>query len=175
MRVWLVIVLVVTLMAAWFAPEDDDLDLAAARNSALPENSSQSGSILHIKDGHATQTQVRVLEIRDRVEYEELSLFSEATWGRAANNPAVSAPPITSVAEAVPAAPSAPPLPFRLMGRYEDAGKSVVFLLQADKSWAVSEGDTFSSYKVEHITANAVHVRYLPLNETQILDVSSTP
>jgi hypothetical protein len=61
------------------------------------------------------------------------------------------------------------------MGRYEDAGKSVVFLLQADKSWAVSEGDTFSSYKVEHITANAVHVRYLPLNETQILDVSSTP
>ncbi|MCA3166069.1 MAG: hypothetical protein ING21_06165 [Burkholderiales bacterium] len=52
----------------------------------------------------------------------------------------------------------------------------MVFLLQADQSWAIREGDTFSeNYRVERITSNAIHLRYLPLNEVQVLEIGAAP
>ncbi|AZN35474.1 hypothetical protein [Iodobacter ciconiae] len=180
--------LVVTLVAAWFAPEpkDDGVSLAS-RVAKHPPASSQLNtlpvSLLPTNFGTGMEGQrngkkptnlLGVLKIRERGGFEnkEASLFTKASWGSPA--PAMNLPP--TVSPSLAPVPVAPALPFRVMGRYEESGKSVVFLLQGDQSWVVREGETFAgTYKAERIASNAIHLRYLPLNEVQVLEIGAAP
>jgi type IV pilus biogenesis protein PilP len=69
---------------------------------------------------------------------------------------------------------TAPPLPFTFFGRVVDSGETRVFLSRGDMTYTVAVGDKLDGgYRVEKITANAVVLRYLPMNVTQTLDIGA--
>jgi hypothetical protein len=179
--------LVATLVLAGLAPapQDDGVVLSSrAAGSQRPshqrEATAPAPTVSNVRgpshhDGQIPFASVQVLSIRDRNRpmVASASLFASSEGLRRGISTNVRpAETVTPLSEK----PVAPPLPFRVMGRYEDGGKSMVFLLQADQSWAIREGDTFSeNYRVERITSNAIHLRYLPLNEVQVLEIGAAP
>lgn len=86
-------------------------------------------------------------------------------------------PPPPVVVPEVVAAPTAPPLPFVVLGAIRGQGiaqgKPVVFLNERGTSLVVSEGDDIhGTYKVEAISANSIEFTYLPLGQRQSLPLS---
>lgn len=83
--------------------------------------------------------------------------------------PAAVAPP----PRAPPPAPTAPPLPFRYFGKFEDGQKTVVFLWRNNEGYSVSAGDTVDgTYRVDSITESSVDFTYLPLGSKQTLPIT---
>lgn len=68
-----------------------------------------------------------------------------------------------------PAKPSAPPLPFRYLGKMIEDGKLNVFLARGDDSLSVSAGQRIGEYRVDRITEREVVFTYLPLKTKQSL------
>jgi len=170
-RGWLV-VLVITLLAAWFAPKKQDEGVVlTTRSSRAPDVGASATAVSTVS--RPSNIPVQVLKIRDRsLATEGAGAFATISW----SGPKLStAPRVVALAPPLqPSPPVAPPSPFRVMGSYTEGDHTVVFLLQADHSWVAHEGDVIAeSYKVEHIAANAVHLRYLPLDEVQVLEIGS--
>lgn len=67
------------------------------------------------------------------------------------------------------AKPSAPPLPFRYLGKMIEDGRLNVFLARGDESLAVSAGQRIGEYRVDKITEREVVFTYLPLKTKQSL------
>jgi hypothetical protein len=103
---------------------------------------------------------------RVRKEGEIQDLFA----GRSPNPPPA---PVVAVAKpAPPPAPTAPPLPFKYLGRMVDGGKVVVFLERNQDNFAAAAGDTLDgTYRLESIGESAVQFVYLPLGEKQLLSI----
>ena len=79
-------------------------------------------------------------------------------------------PPPPPVAAAPPAPPpSAPPLPFRYLGRLEEGAQVAVFLAEGTQTRVVRQGDRLAQYRIDEITPQGMRLTYLPLNETQRL------
>lgn len=79
-------------------------------------------------------------------------------------------PPPPPVAAAPPAPPpSAPPLPFRYLGRLEEGAQVAVFLADGTQTRVVRQGDRLAQYRIDDITPQGMRLTYLPLNETQRL------
>ena len=158
------IALAATLVAAWFAPrqEEEEINLAPrVQNTEPPAR--------NVRGDAAPGKPARILEIRARQSGEdEDSLFLAPDWG-------YYAPPIPQEeAQPVVEAPSAPPLPFKFMGRYEENGQNRVFLRENDQTWIVGVGDTLAGvYKVENIGKHFIGLRYLPLGEEQVLEMDN--
>jgi hypothetical protein len=75
-------------------------------------------------------------------------------------------------AQATPAPrekPTAPPLPFRYIGKLLDEGRLAVFLQRGGESFSVAAGDTIGEYRVDAITDAAITFTYLPLKTKQTL------
>ena len=74
------------------------------------------------------------------------------------------------------AAPVAPPLAYRFVGRYADADRLGVILQGPDGQVTVAHvGETLGSdYRVETIVGNSMVLRYLPLDLPQTLDIGVT-
>lgn len=69
-----------------------------------------------------------------------------------------------------PPKPTAPPLPFRYIGMFEDKGKTTIFLARGDESFAVTAGETFAgAYKLEKVEPDRLVFNYLPLPTQQTL------
>jgi hypothetical protein len=92
----------------------------------------------------------------------------------------VVAPPLTSSSvvggggPAAPAAPIAPPLPFKYLGKIIDGEKLAVFLARGDDNYSVEPGQTIDGqYRLEQVTDNAVTFIYLPMGTRQVLSVPS--
>jgi hypothetical protein len=67
-----------------------------------------------------------------------------------------------------PPKPTAPPVPFTYLGRYDDAAVQIVMLVKGDQMYTVSVGDTIeNTYRVERIAAGSIELTYLPLNIRQ--------
>ena len=80
-------------------------------------------------------------------------------------------PPVQAVA---PPAPTAPPLPFTYIGKYQeaDAAHGVVFLAKADRVYTVAEGDVIEgTYSVGKVSGGQIEFTYLPLNINQLLAI----
>ena len=98
-------------------------------------------------------------------------LFAATRWSA----PPASAAVATALA-ATPAAPAPPPqapaLPFRVIGHYDDGGRTAFFLQQDDRNFVVHVGDEVNElYKVERLDGSTLTLRYLPLNQLQSLDI----
>ena len=68
-----------------------------------------------------------------------------------------------------PAQPTAPPLPFRYIGKMLDGDKRAVFLMNGNESLSVAAGDRVGDYRVEKITDAEILFTYLPLKTKQTL------
>jgi hypothetical protein len=71
-----------------------------------------------------------------------------------------------------PPPPTAPPLPFTYLGRYDESAKPVIFLVRGDRVLLVSTGDIIEgTYRVDGIAGTSLGLTYLPLNIKQTLDI----
>lgn len=70
-----------------------------------------------------------------------------------------------------PPVPTAPPLPFTYLGRYEDAPRQLTILVKGERIYTVAAGDVIDdTYRVERIVPGMVELTYLPLNIKQMLN-----
>ena len=73
-----------------------------------------------------------------------------------------------------PEPPSAPPLPFRYLGRMVKGDQVLVYLLKNNDMFAVEAGTTLErDYRIESVSATEVAFVYLPLGAKQILSVAA--
>ncbi len=74
-----------------------------------------------------------------------------------------------------PPVPTAPPLPFTYLGRYESAQSQILILLKGDRIYNVSVGEVIeNTYRIEQVAAGTVYITYLPLNIKQTLSTGET-
>ncbi len=78
-------------------------------------------------------------------------------------------PPIRARAAPVVREPTAPPLPFSYIGRYEQDGVQTLFyLVKGDRVYDVKVGDVIDdTYTVDRISNGQLMFTYLPLNSSQ--------
>lgn len=173
------LLLVGTLVAAWFAPplEDNGVQLSVRTKNAavMPLGASPVSSVTGSPGvSRSRAANVDVLSIRRRDDGsgdDDGRLFTSMRWA-----PTTSAT-LAADTSVLPAElpPQAPPLPFRVLGRYDEAGQVVVFLQHQEQNLAVRPGDTLlNGYKVESITGSTLTLRYLPLNQVQTLEVGGS-
>jgi hypothetical protein len=75
---------------------------------------------------------------------------------------------------APPPAPTAPPLPFRVVGRYIAKGQPTVFMQYNDRTVLATHGMVIDDqYRVDSISETEIALIYLPLNERQTLTLAS--
>jgi hypothetical protein len=96
------------------------------------------------------------------------NVFAATSWQPAPPPPAPA--PVPAPAPAAAALPVAPPLPFRFLGRYVDAGVQVVMLVKGEQLYLVAVGDTIDqAYRVDRVSGTTVELTYLPLQLKQSL------
>jgi hypothetical protein len=176
--------LAATLVAAWFAPDDEN-DLiapAVARNASHKVATTPAPSAVGpATTGPAADRSAALapqadlgLTIRPRQEDDELgSAFGTSQW----QNPSPLKPAAARVAiqqaEAAKAAnPSAAPaMPqIRVLGRYVEDGKVAYFLQVGERNVLARVGDKVGDdYHLDSDGPNGLTFTYLPLNKQQVL------
>lgn len=97
------------------------------------------------------------------------NVFAATSWQP---TPAPLPPPTVtpSLAPVSTAAPTAPPMPFRFIGRYGDADSQIVMLVKDDRLYLVAVGETIdNAYRIERVSGSMVELTYLPLKLKQSL------
>lgn len=107
------------------------------------------------------------------VRQDVVDIFAVRTWEPPPPPPG-SQPSAVALA---PPEPQVPALPFRLLGRIEDPGKSDTFLFAyADSVRSASVGqDVDKNYRLEKFENGQLYFLYRPLNRHQTLSVGSRP
>lgn len=83
-------------------------------------------------------------------------------------------PPPPPPPAAPPPKPTAPPIPFTVLGKKLEDGTWQVFLGQQDKTYIVRARDMIGSdYRIETIAPPNVVMTYLPLNQQQTLSIGN--
>ncbi len=107
---------------------------------------------------------------RAKKEGEIQDLFANRFWDLPPV--AVAAAPVAVQKNTPPPVPSAPPLPFKYLGRMVDGAMQVVFLERNQATLSAAAGDQLENdYQVESIAESAVHFIYLPLGTKQVLSI----
>ena len=71
------------------------------------------------------------------------------------------------------AAPSAPALPFRYIGKLVANGKTEVFVMRGDELISIAAGQNIDAeYRVDAITESSIAFTYLPLRTRQSIDLA---
>lgn len=84
-------------------------------------------------------------------------------------------PPAVQSAKVAPSAPpSAPPLPFRYLGKTLEQGAITAFVSHGTRTLVLHRGDVLAEYRVDDITPTEMTLVYLPLNEAQRLIFGSS-
>lgn len=176
-----------TLIAAWFAPDDEGMivspaaatprpaydaaviaeRIAAAKAPAAPGNGPVRGSAPAIP---------AELQIQRRVADEEPgNLFSSTGWQAPSPlKPAAARAPQEQQAGAAGGSSTGgvPPLPFQFVGRFVDDGKAAYFLQMEDRNVVARVGEKVGEhYQLDSVADGALTFTYLPLNLKQTLAV----
>ncbi|MCJ7556191.1 MAG: hypothetical protein MUP90_04665 [Gammaproteobacteria bacterium] len=95
-------------------------------------------------------------------------LFNRQSW----YTPPPPAPVVRQARAVAPAAPTAPPLPFTVMGSYEQEDKTLYFLVKGDRVFDAKEGDILEgTYRVDGVSNGQLRFTYLPLDISQGLQL----
>lgn len=114
-----------------------------------------------------------LLETRAAYQVGAENIFAEAQASMSTDSPPTAPVPATTPAQTL-AAPAAPALPFTVIGKQRDGQAWQVFLARPDQTFVVREGDLLANnYQVVTISPPTMAVRYLPLNQIQILSIGS--
>jgi hypothetical protein len=100
------------------------------------------------------------------------ALFKSTSWYTAPPPP----PPAPVIAAPPPPAPTAPALPFSVMGSYARPGeRTTYFLTRGDRVFDVRVGDTIdNTYSVDGDAGGQLRLTYKPLNIQQTLPIGGT-
>lgn len=83
-------------------------------------------------------------------------------------------PPPPPPPPAPPPVPTAPPVPFKFLGLYEEGNKSIIMLVRGDQVFTVSVGDVIeNTYRIDHIDHGSVDITYMPLNIKQSINTGT--
>jgi hypothetical protein len=97
------------------------------------------------------------------------NLFGARSWEN-------KAPPKKAPPPPPPPPPQAPPLPFTYMGRWIERGETTVMIASGNRNFTVREGEKIDpTYLLEKVDADKLVIRYLPLDETQVLPLGAPP
>lgn len=104
----------------------------------------------------------------DRFGEGENSLFARHDWTPPppppSNEPAPAPPP--------PPPPSAPPLPFTYLGKSLQDGVWEIYLARGERTYLVRDGATIDgTYRVDAIRPPVLNLTYLPLEQSQQLNI----
>jgi hypothetical protein len=103
------------------------------------------------------------------------SLFAAHSWYVPPPPPPA---PVVDTTPAPPPKPTAPPLPYKLIGSYTPDGEPTVFFLTAgDRAYDVHIGDTLdNTYSIDSFSSGQLVLTYKPLNlQQQLLLAGPSP
>lgn len=158
-----------------------DIAEPAARASKTPAAAAASAMsatpAAHIDKDGKPQAEVAILRLTPRAEL--VGESGEATFaagegvfvGQNWNPPP---PPSSQTANAnlPPPAPTAPPMPFVVIGKAVADGVWEVYLARGDKTYVVHNQTIIDgTYRVEKITPPLMSVTFLPLNQVQQINI----
>ncbi|GJJ01288.1 hypothetical protein RugamoR64_18260 [Duganella rhizosphaerae] len=165
---------VATLLAAWFAPDQDGGVVgpaAATTREAAPVAAAQAPMAAATPQAEGID-----LQIHPRVADDEMgNVFAKQSWA-----PETPKKIMMDQAQAQAAqqanTPSGPPaLPFQFMGRFTDEGKTAYFLQIDGQNVVARPGEKVNdSYLLDSVSGNTMNFIYLPLNQKQTLVVGDT-
>jgi hypothetical protein len=162
-------VLLMALFAAqWVSGEDGVTDKEDKEYAAPEEKSGKEGGISPVArpENNQEASELNVERFR-RLEARKFSaqagdIFRPQSW----------LPPPSLETKAAP--PSAPPLPFKYLGRITDGDGIRVFLSMAERNYIVGLGDEIDGrYRVEEISDHSITLTYLPLHAKQMLSAGA--
>jgi len=172
------------LLAAWLAffadktPESDVVEAVkppAKKTGTVPSQATAGGNNAtsqerKLKAGKSGEMQ-EIISIIDRKQliagdYKgNESYFGAHNW---------TPPPPPAAKPPPPPAPTAPPLPFRYIGKKMDDGPIEVYLVSGDSTYIVQEKTVIDNmYRVDSIKPPTMSITYLPLNQVQTLQIGS--
>jgi hypothetical protein len=183
-RLMIGIALVATLVAAWFAPDEESaggrVDLARSTPAPAGEGGQPSGAPPTAEERRAALAALDVDLIRQRdAGSAGDDAFARKSWyvppPPPPPTPQVAAPVVEAPPPPPPPPPVAPPLPFKHLGRLVEAGQALPkhYLMDGDRMIVVSEGDLIGGkYRFVGQIGNNLQFIYLPLNQRQNLPMS---
>ncbi len=167
---------VATLLAAWFAPDQDGgvVGPAAAttREAALAPVAAVAppASATPAADGID-------LQIHPRVADDEMgNVFAKQSWApETPKKIMMDQAQAQQTAQQAGASSGPPALPFQFMGRFTDEGKTAYFLQIDGQNVVARPGEKVNdSYLLDSVSDNTMNFIYLPLNQKQTLVVGDT-
>ena len=142
---------------------------AASNSGGLQQTermSSEAGSA-QVEDLHLENL------VREKSNIDTSNPFSPSSWYRAPPRSKIQtkvSPPPPPPPYVAPV-PTAPPLPYKYFGSYEDGSKRILLLLKGEQIYPVLEGDTLDNiYLVQKVVGSKIEIVYLPLGITQTID-----
>lgn len=169
-----ILLLLCLLVAGWLAffadktPEQaisEPVRQAIDNSTRQPVNNPSAPVAAVAKDNR----QIRLLTIRPRLETQlagqkiNTNLFLNQSWAP---------PPPPAAKPPPPQAPVAPPLPFNFIGKKWEESSWEIYLSQGDQIILAKEKTVIAGmYQVESIRPPQMVLLYLPLKQTQTLDI----
>jgi hypothetical protein len=148
--------------AIWLPSEPKAVVLPVARAPATAQAARRPASA-------EAGTRLASLAPRIAPDEQQPSAFGVPDWTQLPPLPKPAAP-----APAVEAAPQVPPAPFRIIGRYDEDGRTGLFLEHQQKSLIARVGDQLTpEWKVDAIENTRLVLEYLPLAQKQTLEWST--
>lgn len=152
-------------------------ELVAAVVRAAPVSDISQPGVLSSSASFPTQVgTVQTLTARDEYKDQAKNLFVSLSYGaKASAAMAVTTAQQAQLQAAQPVAvPSAPALPFAVIGKQKSGSSWEVYLAKADQTFVVREGETVAAaYQIISIKPPAMVLRYLPLNQPQTLMIGA--
>lgn len=154
----------VAAWSAWLAfnepASEADTDLVELAKPVAGTNSPAPGAI-DTAPGSAPASPAAA----QRLALSRANLFPEQTWFVAPPPP-----PPPPPANVLPPPPQAPALPFRYMGRWQEAHQTTYYLTRGTLPVSVRAGQVLDGvWRLEPVTGSLLNFTYLPLNQTRSL------
>lgn len=174
---------VATLLAAWFAPDQDGGVVgpaAATTREAAPTPAAAAPVVLAAPPadhGAAAGADGGDLQIHPRVADDDMgNVFAKQSWAPETPKKIMMDQAAAQQSAQQASAPSGPPaLPFQFMGRFTDEGKTAYFLQIDGQNVVARPGEKVNdSYLLDSVSGNTMNFIYLPLNQKQTLVVGDT-
>ncbi len=165
-RIFLALALLVTLLATfWPQPQDDGVVSVAARDKRVESRVAT----------RSTSAKVEVPRLSTlpppRLGLMQADLFPAQSW-RPPPPPPPPAPIFVPSPPPPPPPPVAPPLPFQYLGRWQEAGKEVVFLSQSNNVMKAQVGEVIAGWRLEQVNPGTLTFTWTALNMQQLLRIA---
>lgn len=167
---------VATLLAAWFAP-DQDGGVVGPAAATTREAAPAPVAAVAPPAAAAPAADGIDLQIHPRVADDEMgNVFAKQSWApETPKKIMMDQAQAQQTAQQAGAASGPPALPFQFMGRFTDEGKTAYFLQIDGQNVVARPGEKVNdSYLLDSVSDNTMNFIYLPLNQKQTLVVGDT-